>query len=110
MWVQSPRAIVDNLIVGHDAPAGKFALTRSINVPGICVGVGDMVTALRAVAGDAVADRVKWNYDPAIDRIVATWPANFAPKLGPALGMTADANFESIVRAYIADDLPRAKH
>jgi hypothetical protein len=109
MWVQSPRAIVDNLIVGHDAPAGKFTLTRSINVPGICVGVGDMVAALRAVAGDAIADRVKWNYDPLIDRIVATWPANFAPKLGPALGMTADADFESIVRAYIADDLPRAK-
>ena len=109
MWVQSPRAIVDNLIVGHDVPAGKFGPTRSINVPGICVGVGDMVAALRAVAGDAVADRVKWNLDPIIDRIVATWPANFAPKLGPALGMTADANFESIVRAYIADDMPSAR-
>jgi hypothetical protein len=79
-----------------------------VNVPGICVGVGDMVVALRNVAGDAVADRVKWIYDPVIDRIVATWAANFAPKLGPALGMTADADFESIVRAYIADDMPQA--
>ena len=84
-----------------------FAHTRSINVPGICVGVRDMVSALRAVAGDAVADRVKWNYDPAIDRIVATWAPNFAPKLGPALGMKADADFESIIRAYMADELHR---
>ena len=52
-----------------------------------------MVAALRRVAGDAVADRVKWQFDPAIDRIVATWPANFAPKLGPALGMKGDHGF-----------------
>jgi nucleoside-diphosphate-sugar epimerase len=105
MWVQSPRSVIDNLIIGHEAPATAFTYSRSINVPGICVAVGDMVAALRKVAGDAVADRVKWNYDPAIDRIVSTWPANFAPKLGPALGMRADADFESIVRAYIADDM-----
>ena len=107
MWVQSPRAVIDNLIVGHDAPASAFAHTRSVNVPGINVGIGDMVAALRKVAGDTVADRVKWNYDPVIDRIVSTWPANFAPVQGTALGMRGDADFESIVRAYIADDMPK---
>ena len=106
MWVQSPRAVIENLIIGHEAPASSFAHTRSVNVPGICVPVADMVAALRKVAGDAVADRVKWIYDPIIDKIVATWPANFAPKLGPRLGMKADTDFESIVRAYIADDMP----
>jgi D-erythronate 2-dehydrogenase len=108
MWVTSPRTVIDNLIVGHEAPAQKFAYTRSVNVPGICVGVGDMVAALRRVAGDAVADRVAWNYDPVVDRIVSTWASNFAPKLGPALGMRADADFESVIRAYIADDMPSA--
>ncbi|MFO1397799.1 MAG: D-erythronate dehydrogenase [Burkholderiales bacterium] len=108
MWVQSPRAVIGNLIIGHEAPARAFAHSRSINVPGLCVSVGDMVAALRKVAGEDVAARVKWNYDPAIDRIVSTWPANFAPKLGPALGMRADADFEGIVRAYIADDMPKA--
>jgi len=106
MWVQSPRAVIENLIIGHEAPAASFAHTRSVNVPGICVPVADMVAALRKVAGDAVADRVKWIYDPVIDKIVATWPANFAPKLGPSLGMKADTDFESIVRAYVADDMP----
>ena len=107
MWVTSPRAVIANLIAGHEAPASAFAQTRSVNVPGILVSIGDMVDALRKVAGDAVADRVKWQIDPTIDRIVSTWPANFAPKLGPALGMRADPDFESIVRAYIADDLPK---
>jgi nucleoside-diphosphate-sugar epimerase len=107
MWVSSPRTVIANLICGHEAPASAFAHTRSVNVPGIVVGVGDMVAALRKVAGAAVADRVKWQFDPLVDRIVSTWPANFAPKLGPALGMRADADFESVVRAYIADDMPR---
>jgi len=108
MWVQSPRTVIENLIVGHDVSASAFAHTRSVNVPGICVPVADMVAALRKVAGDGVADRVKWNYDPVIDKIVATWPSNFAPTLGPALGMRADADFEGIVRAYIADDMPKS--
>ncbi len=107
MWVTSPRTVIANIVTGHEAPASAFAHSRSVNVPGILVPVEAMVAALRRVAGDAVADRVKWQFDPAIDKIVATWAANFAPRLGPALGMTSDTDFESIVRAYIADDMPK---
>jgi nucleoside-diphosphate-sugar epimerase len=107
MWVISPRAVIANMLIGHEASADAFAHTRSINVPGISVAVGEMVAALARVAGEAVASRVQWRHDPAIDRIVSTWPANFAPKLGPALGMRGDPDFDSIVRAYVADDMPR---
>jgi nucleoside-diphosphate-sugar epimerase len=107
VWVSSPRTVIANLIVGHETPAAKFGHTRSINVPGMCVSVGEMVAALGRIAGDAVANRVKWQPDPVIERIVATWPPRFAPMLGPALGMSADSDFDSIVRAYIDDDLPR---
>jgi nucleoside-diphosphate-sugar epimerase len=105
VWVSSPRTVIANFIIGHEASAAKFAHTRSVNVPGILTSIGEMVAALRRIAGDAVADRVKWQLDPAIDRIVQTWPARFAPVLGPALGMHADPDFDSIVRAYIADEL-----
>jgi D-erythronate 2-dehydrogenase len=111
MWVISPRSVIANLIVGHEVPATEFGKagfdhTRSVNVPGLRVGVGEMVESLRNVAGDAVASRVKWQLDPVIDRIVATWPANFAPVLGPALGMRGDKDFESIIRQYIEDERP----
>jgi len=109
VWVTSPRAVVANLIVGHEAPATGFAYTRSVNVPGICVSVSEMVEALRRMAGDAVADRVKWQLDPAIDRIVQTWPVRFTPVLGPKLGMRADPDFDNIVRAYMADELPKRR-
>jgi nucleoside-diphosphate-sugar epimerase len=108
MWVTSPRAVVENLIAGHEAPAAAFRQSRSVNVPGLCVGVGEMVDALRRVAGDDVAARVRWAYDAAIDRIVSTWPANFDPARGRALGMRGDADFDSIVRAYLQDDAPAA--
>ena len=103
LWVTSPRQVIDNLIVGHDVAADKFGQTRSVNVPGMRVSVAEMVDALRRVAGDAVAARVKWRIDPVIEKIVQTWPPNFAPRLGPALGMGADTDFEAIVRAYISD-------
>ncbi len=109
MWVISPRAVIANMLLGHEASASAFAHTRSINVPGIALAVGEMVAALSRVAGASVARRVQWQHDPAIDRIVSTWPSNFAPKLGPALGMRGDPDFDSIVRAYIADDMPRAQ-
>lgn len=113
MWVISPRSVIANLITGHEVPAAEFAKagfghTRSVNVPGLRVGVGPMVDALKRVAGDNVAARVKWQIDPVIDRIVATWPANFAPVLGPALGMRADHDFETIIRQYIEDERPSA--
>jgi nucleoside-diphosphate-sugar epimerase len=103
MWVQSPSAVIANLIVGHEADAARLPAMRSINVPGISIAVGDMVAALRAVAGDAVAQLVHWEHDPAIDRIVSTWPARFEANAGRALGMRHDDDFESIVRAHVRD-------
>ncbi|HKE39641.1 MAG TPA: D-erythronate dehydrogenase [Casimicrobiaceae bacterium] len=114
MWVSSPRTVIGNLLVGHEvaedafARAG-FAHTRSVNVPGIRIGVGAMVEALKRVSGDAVASLVKWQLDPVIDKIVATWPANFAPVLGLALGMKADRDFDSIIRQYIDDELQSSR-
>jgi nucleoside-diphosphate-sugar epimerase len=105
LWITSPRQVIDNLLVGHDVAASKFGQTRSVNVPGLRISVDAMVDALRRVAGDAVAARVRWQIDPVIDRIVQTWPPNFAPRLGAALGMGADTDFDDVVRAYIADSL-----
>lgn len=102
MWVQSPPRVIENLLIGHDAPASAFGFDRSISVPGISVAVGDMVASLRRLAGDAVAGRVSWQLDPAIDRLVSSWPQAFAADRGRALGMTADDDFDDIVRAYMA--------
>ena len=107
MWLTSPRSVIANLVAGHEAPASAFTTTRAVNVPGISVTVGDMVAALRRVAGDDVAARVSWQLDPAIDRIVRTWPRDFDARFGQALGMQRDADFDSIVRQYLTEELRR---
>ncbi len=102
MWVQSPPRVIDNLLVGHETPATTLSFDRSISVPGISVAVGEMVASLRRVAGESVAARVAWQLDPAIDRLVSSWPQAFAADRGQALGMTADTDFDDMVRAYMA--------
>ena len=107
MWLISPRRVIENLLVGHEVPAAALDRGRSVNVPGISVTVGGMLDALRRVAGDAVAARVRFVPDPAIERIVRTWPRDFDAAYGRALGMTADADFDAIVRQYVDDELRR---
>ncbi|MEO8487867.1 MAG: D-erythronate dehydrogenase [Betaproteobacteria bacterium] len=106
MWLLSPRAVIENLIAGYEAPYSSFPPSHSINVPGISVTVGEMVDALRNVAGEAAAKRVVFRHDPAIDRIVRTWPRDFDALAGRSLGMRTDADFASIVRQYVEHDQP----
>lgn len=105
MWLLSPRRVIENLLIGHEAPAAALTQGRSVNVPGISVTVREMLDALRRVAGDTVAARVRFASDPAIERIVRSWPRDFDAAYGRSLGMRADADFEAIVRQYIDDEL-----
>jgi len=104
VWLLSPRRAIENLILAHELPATCFGHTRSVNVPGLSVSVGEMVQALRKIAGDAVAARVKFQRDETIERIVSSWPATFTATLGRSLGMQADPDFASIIQAYIEDN------
>ena len=107
MWLISPRAVIGNLLIGHEAPAASFGPTRAVNVPGISVTVGEMVDSLRRVSDEEVAARVAWQPDATIDRIVRTWPRDFDAAFGRSLGMQADPDFDSIIRQYMADELCR---
>jgi nucleoside-diphosphate-sugar epimerase len=107
MWLVSPRTVVASLVAGHDAPASAVGTARTVNVPGISVTVREMIDAVARVAGPAVAARIEVAPDPAIERIVRTWPRDFDAKLGRSLGMGADESFDAIVRQYMDHDMPR---
>lgn len=107
LWLLSPRRAIDCLIHGFDLDADALGRQRAINLPGITVTAGEMVASLRRVAGEEVASRVHWERDAAIERIVGTWPGAWNTVRAETLGFKGDANFEQVVRAYIADDLRR---
>lgn len=100
VWVMSPQRVIDNILIAHDAPQSAFQYNRTITLPGLTVTVKEMVESLRRVAGDAVASRISWQLDPAVDRLVTSWPKACAADFAKRLGMTADASFDDIVRDY----------
>jgi nucleoside-diphosphate-sugar epimerase len=103
LWLLSPRGAVDSLIAGHELPAEALGDSRTLNLPGLSVSVGDMVAALEKVAGPGPVSRISFQPDPAVERIVNSWPAAWDVTRANALGLSADADFESIIRAYIED-------
>lgn len=105
MWLLSPRYAIESLIHGHDIDGSAFGSSRALSLPGLATTVREMVAALERVAGADVAKRIRWQQDPAIIRIVNTWPGDFITSRADAMGFRHDASFDDIVRAYIEDEL-----
>jgi nucleoside-diphosphate-sugar epimerase len=103
LWLMSPNQAIRNILHGHDLSAQVLGGDRVINMPGLSITVAEMLRALRIVAGDAAAERVRTQPDPAIEKIVNSWPGNFEAELALGLGFTADADFRSVIEAYMAD-------
>jgi hypothetical protein len=64
-----------------------------------------MVGAVAAVGGPAAAARIHFVPDPLVQRIVGSWPARWDTARGERLGFVGDRDFESVVRAFVEDDL-----
>jgi nucleoside-diphosphate-sugar epimerase len=74
-------------------------------MPGLSVTVAEQIAALRRVAGEAVAARIRRQADPAIARIIGGWPERFDPQRALALGFRAEKSFDDIIRIHIEDEL-----
>jgi nucleoside-diphosphate-sugar epimerase len=103
MWLMSPDTAVRNLIHGHGLAQDELGASRILNLPGLSVSVSDMVDALEQVAGTEVSQRIVWQEDETISRIVRSWPGNFEATRARALGFAADNTFAQIVRDYMRD-------
>ena len=106
LWLSSPATAIDCLIAGHDLSAEALGSGRIVNVPGISTTPREMVAALERVAGPEVARRVRWERDPRIERIVATWPGAWDTTRARALGFPQDDSFDAMIRRYAAEERP----
>jgi nucleoside-diphosphate-sugar epimerase len=104
-WHASPRAALGFLLHAASLDLDAVGPRRAITMPGVAVTVGEQIAALRKVAGDAVAGRIRREVDPFLESIVAGWPRNFAPRRALELGFKADRSFEEIIRIHIEDEL-----
>ncbi len=104
-WHASPRAAVGFLIHAAGLDAAKLGPRVNLTMPGVCCTVAEQIAALRRVAGDKVASRIRREPDPLVARIVAGWPSRFDPARALALGFRTEASFDDIIRVHIADEL-----
>ncbi len=104
-WHASPRAAVGFLIHAASLAGPQLGGRIGLTMPGVCCTVGEQIAALRHIAGDKVAARIRRQPDPMIMKIVAGWPRRFDAKRAIALGFRAEGSFDEIIRAHIEDEL-----
>ena len=92
-------------MLAAELPAEAWGRYRALALPGLSLSVADMVEGLRRVAGETVVARIHWRRDPDIEKIVCSWPAQFAPRRAESLGFKADRSIDEIIQAFIDDEL-----
>lgn len=109
LWLASPARAIENLLHGHEIDSALLGASRALNLPGLSITVGDMAKALERVAGAQAAQRIRWERDPAIERIVNSWPGDFITTRADAMGFKRDAGFDDIIRVHIEQELERGR-
>jgi D-erythronate 2-dehydrogenase len=105
-WHASPRSTVGFLLHAATMDTAVAGARRNLTMPGLSATVGEQIAALKRVAGDKVAARIKREPDPFIMGIVAGWPRNFDAQRAVQLGFTtAEKTFDDIIRIHIEDEL-----
>jgi len=109
MALASPRRVVDGLLRAHDLPASAFGASRSLQLPGFSVAVGEMAAAVRQAGGEAAYGRIRWQPDPQIQQIISSWPQALLAARAEALGFAPDRGIDDVVQAFVEDDLDTQK-
>jgi nucleoside-diphosphate-sugar epimerase len=105
-WHASPRSAVDFLIHAGTMDMAAIGPRRNLTMPGLSATVGEQIAALKRVAGEKVAARIRREPDAFIVGIVAGWPRNFDARRARELGFTtAEKTFDDIIRIHIDDEL-----
>src|SRR6187455_2121421 len=103
-WHASPRSAVGFLLHAATMDSAAAGARRNLTMPGLSATVGEEIAALKRVAGDKVAARIKREPDPFIMGIVGGWPRNFDAQRARQLGFTtAEQTFDDIIKIHIDD-------
>ena len=104
----SPANTVAGILAVVEASREDFGGRTALNLPALTVTVGEMLSALGEMGGAAALARVRFERDPAIERIVGGWPARFSSERAARLGLQADPDFSSVIAQYQRDFAARS--
>jgi len=99
----STKGTIAALIRVAEVTREEFGGRTAINLPALTISIAEMLDALEKVGGRAARDLVRFERDPAIVRLVDSWPAVVHAARAEHMGILPDTDFETIVRDYLAD-------
>jgi D-erythronate 2-dehydrogenase len=104
-WHASPRSAIGFLVHAVGLNREQLGPRVNLTMPGVCCTVAEQIAALRRIAGDKVAARIRREPDLLVARIVDGWPRRFDPRRALSLGFEAESSFDDIIRVHIEDEL-----
>jgi D-erythronate 2-dehydrogenase len=105
-WHATPRSAVGFLLRAGTMDLAAVGPRRNLTMPGLSATVGEQIAALKRVAGEKVAGRIRREPDPFIMSIVEGWPRSFEAKRARQLGFTTEEKtFDDIIRIHVEDEL-----
>ena len=102
--LSSPARTIEGVIRAAQATDAEWGPLTGVNLPSLRTTVGEMAAALERVAGKTATALLDWTPDPAIVRLVKTWPGNVMFERARGLGLQADTDYETVVREYIREN------
>jgi nucleoside-diphosphate-sugar epimerase len=99
----SPGRAIEGLLCAAASSEMSWGGRSAVTLPALTVTVADMVAALERAAGPEVSALIDWVPDPAVARLVTSWPARIRADRAERLGLTQDPDFGSIVGRYLAE-------
>jgi nucleoside-diphosphate-sugar epimerase len=106
-WYLSPRRCIENLIHAAELPTMVLGQNRCFALPGRTYSIGEMVEAMRQVAGGEPVKLIRWEPDPVVQNIVLGWRAYLNPSKALALDFVRDDSFEDNIRFFREDDIEK---
>lgn len=100
----SPGNTIAGFVRAAEASDAQWGPPTAINLPSFRSTVGAMAQALEKVAGPAATALLDWTPDPAIEKLVSTWPGNLAWDRARGMGLQSDADFEAVIRDYMREN------
>jgi nucleoside-diphosphate-sugar epimerase len=99
----SPAKAIAALRCAATSAEAAWGGRTAVTMPALTLTVADMAAALARVAGPEVSALIDWVPDPAVIRIVTSWPARVLAERATRLGLSPDPDFDTVIRTHIAE-------
>jgi nucleoside-diphosphate-sugar epimerase len=100
VWISSPETIINNFVIAAKMLPENKLTWRSVNLPGIKVTVNQMIASLQKLTSENIIEKIKFEIDETINRLVVSWPTEINNDTAIDLGFEVDANFDDFIINY----------